>query len=65
MIFHVCLSVQGLPLSEEEEEYLAKGRVGNEVWEALSHDEQTKLIKLRVWEGPNYDNYLVSDTAVK
>jgi len=48
-----------LPLSEEEEEYLARRRVGEEVWTSLSYDEQTQLMKMRVREGQTFDEFLV------
>lgn len=55
-----CLnSYQKLPLSEEEEQYLAVRAVGQTVWEASTPEEQAEMTKARVWEGDNWEQYKV------
>jgi hypothetical protein len=59
----VCHSVQKLPLTPEEEEYLAQRTVGASRWEALEPEDQEEMIKARIWEEDNYEQFKVTDPA--
>jgi hypothetical protein len=52
-------SIQQLPLSPEEEEYLAVKTVGQMRWEATDPEEQEEMLKARIWEGDNFEQFKV------
>lgn len=56
-------SVQKLPLTPEEEEYLAEKTVGHLRWEALEPEDQEEMIKARIWEEDNYEQFKVTNPA--